>query len=130
MASKHSTTGGLIIGIKCFGKPATFHCSYSLNTLLGSPARVSRTGQSYYKFYYLAACLLGGQSTHSALVLNIKGSLVVDDRHRHAWSRIVLVLIDETSMMSIQTLGDGANQLKLLGDSRKLLGGIGVVLCC
>ena len=77
----------------------------------------------------LAACLLGGQSTHSALVLNIKGPLVVDDRHRHAWSRIVLVLIDETSMMSIQTLGDGANQLKLLGDSRKLLGGIGVVLC-
>ena len=51
----------------------------------------------------------------------------VTDRHRMVWASKLLVIIDEASVVSPQLLGTADSQLRAIGDSSKLFGGIGVV---
>ena len=67
---------------------------------------------------------------HSACHINIKGHPnKIHDEQKVVWSKIILLIVDEVSMMSAQMLGVASEQLKIFGDPSKLNGGIGFAGC-
>ena len=77
----------------------------------------------------LAACLVGGQSFHSALAMRAACLNPVLEHHRVAWAKKILFVIDEASMLGPHLFGCADTQLKAIGDGSKLFGGSGVVIC-